>query len=109
MCVCVDDTLPPPTNQLEQPPLISQEYFANLLNALTSMYKSSGAARHVFELLDRVPKQRCGAAAVRPFRGGVELSVRRWRCGASLTSGLTPGVESAWCFKSLKVTSLSSH
>jgi ATP-binding cassette subfamily B (MDR/TAP) protein 9 len=53
-----------------------QDYVSNLLSAITSMYKSSGAAASVFELIDRTPMQRVGAAVVEPvnFRGAVALS-----------------------------------
>jgi ABC-type multidrug transport system fused ATPase/permease subunit len=51
-----------------------QEYVNNLLNAFTSMYKSSGAAASVFDLMDRTPIQRVGVSAVEPFQGAVALS-----------------------------------
>ena len=51
-----------------------QEYVNNLLNAFTSMYKSSGAASSVFDLMDRNPMQRVGVSVVEPFRGSVVLS-----------------------------------
>ena len=51
-----------------------QEYVNNLLNAFTSMYKSSGAAASVFDLMDRTPIQRVGVSAVEPFHGAVALS-----------------------------------
>ena len=51
-----------------------QEYVSNLLNAFTSMYKSSGAATSVFDLMDRNPMQRVGVSAVEPFHGAVTLS-----------------------------------
>jgi ABC-type multidrug transport system fused ATPase/permease subunit len=51
-----------------------QEYVSNLLNAFTSMYKSSGSAAAVFELIDRQPVgNNEGSHVVTPFLGAVEL------------------------------------
>ena len=51
-----------------------QEYVSNLLNAFTSMYKSSGSAAAVFELIDRTPVgNNKGSHVVTPFLGAVEL------------------------------------
>ena len=51
-----------------------QEYVSNLLNAFTSMYKSSGSAAAVFELIDRTPiGSNKGSHVVTPFLGAVEL------------------------------------
>jgi ABC-type multidrug transport system fused ATPase/permease subunit len=38
------------------------------------MYKSSGAAASVFDLMDRTPQQRVGVSVVEPFLGSVVLS-----------------------------------
>ena len=52
-----------------------QEYVGNLLDAATSMYKSSGAASAAFALIDREPRVRAsGNAAVADFSGTVKLS-----------------------------------
>lgn len=52
-----------------------QEYVGNLLDAVTSMYKSSGAASAAFALIDRAPRVRAsGNAVVADFSGTVKLS-----------------------------------
>ena len=52
-----------------------QEYVGNLLDAVTSMYKSSGAASAAFALIDRAPRARAsGNAVVADFSGTVKLS-----------------------------------
>ena len=52
-----------------------QEYVGNLLDAVTSMYKSSGAAAAAFALIDRVPRVRASGNAIVPgFSGTVRLS-----------------------------------
>ena len=52
-----------------------QEYVGNLLDAVTSMYKSSGAASAAFALIDRSPRVRAsGDAVIADFSGTVRLS-----------------------------------
>ena len=52
-----------------------QEYVGNLLDAVTSMYKSSGAASAAFALIDRSPRvYNSGNAVIADFSGTVKLS-----------------------------------